>query len=215
MLVEKPMTGAAVGAARLVELAASSQRVLAVGHTEWWNPIWARLLSVCGRPRRVSLERRHPATGRGLDIDVIQDFMIHDLDWVRRTVDSEIVECEAEGRCVQGERVDEARARLTFADGTEASFEASRVHDERIRCVEIEGTRGRARGDLITGEIFEASSSAFDDGAADRMEPLDRQLADLLEACRDGRAPVNAGEEAVETLQVVDRVRARVAEGAA
>ena len=213
LLIEKPMTGTAAGAARLARHAADAGRILAVGHTEWWNPVWPRLLAACGIPRRVTLQRRHPPTERGLDIDVVQDFMIHDLDWVRRSFAGKIASLEAEGRAVRNERVDEARVELTFDDGATASLVASRVHADRSRVVEIEGTAGRATADLLTGEISLEEGEALraaPDASGSLQEPLDRQLEDLLDACVSRKPPVNDAAHGVATLEWVDRIRARI-----
>jgi len=213
LLVEKPMTGTAAGAVRLARHAADAGRILAVGHTEWWNPVWPRLLAACGTPRRVTLERRHPPTERGLDLDVVQDFMIHDLDWVRRTFAGELASLEVEGRPVRNERVDEARVELTFDDGATAHLEASRVHANRSRRVEIEGTAARGTGDLLTGEISLEDGEAVcaaQDVSGPLEEPLDRQLEDLLDACVSRKAPVNDAGHGVATLEWVDRIRARI-----
>lgn len=213
LLIEKPMTGTAAGAARLARHAANAGRILAVGHTEWWNPVWPRLLAACGTPRRATFQRRHPPTERGLDIDVVQDFMIHDLDWVRRRFAGEIVSLEAEGRAVRNERVDEARVEITFDDGATACLEASRVHADRSRVVEIEGTVGRGTGDLLTGEISlekgEATHAA-PEASGPLQEPLDRQLEDLLDACVARKPPANDAGHGVATLEWVDRIRARI-----
>ena len=97
VLVEKPMTGTAKGARSLLERARSTGRILAVGHTEWWNPVWARALDAAGKPERIRVERFHPPTDRGLDIDVVQDFMLHDLDCVRRRFDGTLTSISATG----------------------------------------------------------------------------------------------------------------------
>lgn len=224
VLVEKPMTGTARGASALAERARQAQRVLSVGHAEWWNPVWSEVLCAAGAPRNVLVERLHPASDRGLDIDVVQDSMLHDLDWLRRTIDAPLSRLEATGSCLRHDRLDEAEARLEFGNGVSATLRASRVHAERRRRVEVEGDSRRVRGDLLTGEVVDLEGGASlrpagsrgsdeDPDSPARFEPLDLQLADFLEACATRGKPVNDASEGVATLEWVDRVRASIAAG--
>lgn len=215
VLIEKPMTGDAAGARALVELARREDRVLAVGHAEWWNPVWAQALEAAGPPKRVRIVRYHPPTERGLDIDVVQDLMLHDLDCVRRRLGGPIESLEATGRAVANARLDEATAAFTLAGGVRVALAASRVHAEKRRTVEIEGRAGAVVGDLLTGGVRAPGASPSPPPASPlRFEPLDRQLDDFLSACVDRTRPVNDGEEGVATLELVDRVRAEIERGA-
>lgn len=215
LLVEKPMTGTAKGARRLLEAATRNERVLAVGHVEWWNPVWAQVLEAAGTPKRIRVERLHPPTERGLDIDVVQDFMLHDLDGVRRRFETTAEVIEATGRCVTNARLDEARAVLGFEGGARVELSASRVHAARRRTIEVEGRFGLASGDLDSGQVVGPDGQALPRvrGDAALAEPLDRQLADFVRACVERSRPVNDGEEGVATLELVDLVRAAIAQG--
>lgn len=216
LLVEKPMTGTASGARRLLDLARRSERTLAVGHVEWWNPVWSQVLEAAGAPARIRIHRLQPPTDRGLDIDVVQDFMLHDLDAVRRRLGPASTLVEASGRCVANERLDEARVVLAFEGGTQVELVASRVHSERCRTIEIEGARGSVSGDLDSGTLVgpDGRSVPASSETSGLHEPLDLQLADFVRACADRSRPVNDGEEGVATLELVDRVRAAIGEGA-
>ncbi len=215
LLVEKPMTGSASGARRLVEEARRNERVLAVGHVEWWNPVWSRVLEAAGAPKQIRVSRFHPPTDRGLDVDVVQDFMLHDLDCVRRRFPSAPDLVEAAGRRVVSERIDEARVVLGFEGGVRVELDASRVHAERRRTLEVEGSLGRASGDLVSGEGVgpEGRSLQRAPDVKALAEPLDLQLEDFVRACTERRRPVNDGEEGVATLELVDRVRAAIGRG--
>jgi len=203
VLVEKPMTGDVDRASGLVELARARGRVLGVGHVEWFNAGWRAALAQAGVPRVIEVERSSPPVERGLDIDVVQDFMLHDLDWVRRCIGNEIVRVNASGRRVCNEGLDEASAELEFEGGMIARLRASRVDSERRRVVRVEGSEGAVEVDLLVG---------VDGGTGDAVvqagrEPLDLQWADFLGACRSRLAPENAADTGVETLRLVERVR--------
>ena len=81
VLVEKPMAASLAEADALIAAARASGAMLAVGHTERFNPAIAAALPVL---RDAALHRGAPARAafpeRSLDIDVVFDVMIHDLD---------------------------------------------------------------------------------------------------------------------------------------
>ncbi|MGH9201593.1 MAG: Gfo/Idh/MocA family protein, partial [Vicinamibacterales bacterium] len=82
VLVEKPMTATTFDADRMLELARGSGAVLAIGHTERFNPAVERVAPLITDPRFIEVHRLGTFPERSLDIDVVFDLMIHDLDLV-------------------------------------------------------------------------------------------------------------------------------------
>ena len=80
MLVEKPMTRSLAEADALIAAAASRDVVLAVGHTERFNPAVEAARPHIHDPRFIEVHRLGTFPERSLDIDVVFDLMIHDLD---------------------------------------------------------------------------------------------------------------------------------------
>ena len=91
VLVEKPIASSVVQAQAIIDCAQANSRVLAVGHSERFNPAVASALKVSHRPR-ISRRRLSPFSGRSLDVDVILDLMIHDLDILSSMVMSPLKE---------------------------------------------------------------------------------------------------------------------------
>ena len=199
VLVEKPMAHDALDAERLVAAAARQDRLLGVGHAEWFQPTLGIARVRAGAPKSIRVERFAPASLRGLDIDVIQDVMIHDLDWVSRTVARGVTCVRAEGT-----GLDEAQVELEFEGGARARLCASRVHTARVRKLWIDGEKGQVSADLLEKEVDGIPISA----ELLETEPLDLLWQDLLSARRDGRVPENSGVVGLATLELVDRVRA-------
>lgn len=210
LLVEKPLAATVEEGEQLAELARARGRILQVGHVEWYNPGWREALRAAGTPHAIAVERLNPPSERGLDLDVVQDLMIHDLDWVSRWLGEPIVELEAEGRCVASDRLDEARARLRFRSGCRVELRASRVHPERRRRVHVEGSRGAGSADLLAAGTPLASSTPTEKSA-----PLERQWSAFLDALRRRTAPDSDAGVGVAALRLVDQVRAAIADGAA
>ena len=202
VLVEKPLAGSVAEGLRLGSLARERGRILQVGHVEWYNQGWREAARLAGKPRSIEVERLNPPSDRGLELDVVQDFMLHDLDWVSRLLEEEVIEVEAQGRCVMNDKLDEAEAMLRFSSGCRVRLRASRVHSERRRRVRIEGSEGTATADLLTRRVNDAGSA--DDP---ELDPLQAQWADFLESLRSRKDPEAGAAVGVAALEIVDRVR--------
>ncbi len=137
LLVEKPIAMTLEEADRLLAVAAAQQRVLAVGHVEFYNPAVQALLRVGERPRFVEVQRLSAFTPRSLDVDVILDLMIHDLQLLHAMDPSPIREVRATGISVLSSRIDIANARVEFASGMVANVTASRVSAEPVRKLRV------------------------------------------------------------------------------
>jgi predicted dehydrogenase len=212
VLVEKPLAGSVSEGLRLDSLARRQRCILQVGHVEWYNQSWREAARSAGKPRSIEVERLSPPSDRGLDIDVVQDFMLHDLDWVTRLLGEEVVELEARGRCVMNDKLDEAEANLRFSSGCRASLRVSRVHSERHRSVCIEGSEGTATADLLLRAGAGAGVGVGERPPRDAgMDPLEAQWADFLASLRSRKNPTTDAAAGVAALEIVDRVRASIA----
>ncbi len=151
VLVEKPMTDSAVQATELVELAASQQLVLQVGHVERFNPVYSYLEEAAPDPRFIECHRLSPYPARSTDVGVVLDLMIHDLDVVLAFVKSPLVSVEGVGIPVLSTSEDIANARLRFANGCVANLTASRISPERLRKIRVfSGSRDGAGASYIS-----------------------------------------------------------------
>ncbi len=214
LLVEKPLALSVEEAERLAALARNRDGILQVGHVEWYNPAWREAAHSTGRPRVIEVDRLNPSGPRGLELDVVQDLMIHDLDWVVRWLSAEsdqgdeIVELEARGRCVVNDKLDEAEVHLRFRSGCRVRLRASRVHAQRRRCVRIEGSAGTQTRDMATPEM--ATRSATGESVPDALE---HQWAHFLDCVKNRKQPETDGSVGVNALHLVDRVRVSIALG--
>ena len=80
VLVEKPIATDLEEAEELIELAAARGLVLTVGHQERFVFAKSGLLDYEDAPLSIECVREGPWTGRGTDVSVVLDLMIHDLD---------------------------------------------------------------------------------------------------------------------------------------
>ena len=133
VLVEKPMARSVAEADAMVAAASRSGALLAVGHTERFNPAVTAARPLLADPRFIEVHRLGAFPERSLDIDVVFDVMIHDLDVVLSLVNADVESIEAVGVPVLTGRVDIANARLKFANGCIANLTASRISRDRVR----------------------------------------------------------------------------------
>jgi predicted dehydrogenase len=208
VLVEKPLAASVAEGQHLADLARRRGRILQVGHIEWYNQGWRDAIDVAGVPKTIEVERLNPASERGLDIDVVQDFMLHDLDWVTRLLGEEIVELKANGRRVIHDQLDEAEAELEFRSGCRVKLRASRVHEARRRIVKISGSKGSATADLLTRRLIGVPGTS-----ELRADPLVLQWRDFLDCVRRRENPEADGSVGVAALAIVERVRELIERG--
>jgi predicted dehydrogenase len=201
VLVEKPLAASLEEADRLLAAAAAAGRVLAVGHTEFFNPAVQALLGLGVPPRFVEVQRLAVFTPRSLDVDVVLDLMIHDLQILHALDGSPVREVRATGIPVLSPRTDIANVRLELASGCVANLTASRVSAERVRKLRTFLPSRYYSLDYVAQEIHGYRLEEHpagrrivpDDLAVTRDEPLRRELAGFVAAA--GKAGA-AGEAA-------------------
>jgi predicted dehydrogenase len=217
VLIEKPFASSLTEADRLLERA--GDRVLAVGHVEFFNPAVQALLSLGTAPRFVEVQRLGVFSPRSLDVDVILDLMIHDLQILHALDPSPVAEVRATGIAVLSPRIDIANVRIELASGGVANLTASRVSSERARKLRAFLPNRYYSLDYQAQEIkgyrLEETGSQRrilpDDLPIERAEPLKRELEAFLAACRGENAPrvdgVQGRQALAIALAVVEAIR--------
>lgn len=221
VLVEKPLTRRLDEADALIAEATRSGAVLAVGHTERFNPAVTMAMPLVNRPGFVEIHRLGTFPERSLDIDVVFDLMIHDLDVLLATVGGEVVSIEAVGVPVLTPRVDIANVRLRFDSGCIANLTASRISKERVRKVRFFQKQSYISIDYASQEVewyrlqMGTGAPTIEGGKLDvpREEPLRLELADFVDAVRTGRAPRVTGEAGRRALELAHRITAAIEAG--
>ena len=215
VLVEKPLARGVGEAQQMIDAAAASGAIFAVGHTERFNPAVAAVRPLLDHPRFIEVHRLGTFPDHSLDIDVVFDLMIHDLDVVLSIVASEVVGVEAVGVAVLTRKPDIANARLKFASGCIANITASRISKDRIRKIRIFQRDAYLSVDYAAQEVERwrlvkgnGAMPAIDGGKLEvvREEPLKRELADFVAAVRDKRPPGVTGADGMRALELAQRI---------
>ncbi|MCA9254184.1 MAG: Gfo/Idh/MocA family oxidoreductase, partial [Phycisphaerales bacterium] len=136
VLVEKPLAPDIAEAEKMLECARETGRILAVGHTERFNPVVRAISRLDIQPRYIEAQRISPFRFRSADIGVVSDMMIHDIDIILNLVKSNVANVHAVGVAVLGKHEDVANARIEFENGAVANIAGSRLAlktDRRLR----------------------------------------------------------------------------------
>jgi predicted dehydrogenase len=213
VLLEKPMTVTLAEADELIARAEAKGRIIQIGHVERFNGAVRALATCLTAPRFIESHRLGPFVGRGTDVHVILDLMIHDLDIILSLVRSPITEIRAVGVPVLTSNIDIANCRLEFADGCVANVTASRVSKEALRKLRIfqsdayfsldyqkqEVVMARRTGDASAPGLPAIDIQTL---AIEKEEPLKAQLAAFVDSVGTRRSPLVAGREGREALRV-------------
>jgi len=222
VLVEKPLARTIDDADALIAAASRAGVVLAVGHTERFNPAVQAARRFVTHPRFVEVHRLGTFPDRSLDIDVVFDLMIHDLDLLLAVVGEPVVSVDAVGVPVLTERVDVANARLKFASGCIANVTASRISRDRVRKIRFIEPLTYVSVDYASQDVECWRLVRGADGRpsinggpveVERDEPLRLELADFLTAVRTGGRPQVDGEAVRQALALADRINQDMSRG--
>lgn len=221
-LVEKPLALDIKGADELIDAAASSGAVLAVGHVERHNPAVLELDHIVADVVHVAAERISVFSPRVTD-DVVLDLMIHDLDIVATLVGEEPEVVHAVGRRMRTVTHDLAVAVLEFPSGVTASVTASRLGQQKIRQLSITQTDAFINVDLVVPNItisrVHHSEFVDDDGTRYRQtgvveipylvhrgEPLALEIEDFVRAVVDRVPPRVGGQDGKRAVVMANQV---------
>lgn len=210
VLIEKPITENIGEAEDLIGEAGKRDLVLQVGHLERYNPGILAAEGMVRSPRYIEAERLSPFLGRGIDVDVTLDLMIHDIDIVMSLAGSKPVEIRAAGERLLTDKIDVAKAWLEFGNGCKAFITASRLEPEKQRRLKVFQKDSIISVDYQTHEVrryFKKDQAmAFDVVNPENKEPLKEELKDFLDCINKRTRPKVSGEEALEALKVALKI---------
>ncbi len=222
VLLEKPMTATLEQAQELIQLAKSNGRILQVGHLERFNPAFREMKKVLTSPRFFEVRRISPFRGRGHDVDVVLDLMIHDIDIVSHLVGRPISKIDAVGVPVLTGSADIANVRICFEGGAVANITASRAAYKTERTIRIFQpdvyifadyqekmlkiyTRASGSGNERPEIIVNSYRIEERDALADEVESF-------LQCIASGGTPEVTGEEGMSALEAAVRISSSIRE---
>jgi predicted dehydrogenase len=152
VLLEKPIASDLKSAEAIVNLAERKNTLLQIGHSERFNPAFLAVVDGISDPKFIETHRLAPFKGRGIDVPVIFDLMVHDLDLIMALTGALPSKMEAAGVAVITDTIDIANARLEFPNGCVANITASRISIKEMRKMRVFQKSGYTSIDLASRE---------------------------------------------------------------
>jgi predicted dehydrogenase len=218
-LVEKPIARSLGEADAILGAGRAGGAIVAVGHTERFNPAIEAARGRLTSPRFIEVHRLGTFPDRSLDIDVVFDLMIHDLDVILSIVNSPVAAIDAVGVPVLTPKIDIANVRLRFESGCIANLTASRISRDRTRKIRFFQPDSYVSVDYASQElevwrlVRPLSGLPAIEGGVEPVtneEPLRRELEDFLSAVRDRRPPRVTGEDGRRALALAQQITERM-----
>jgi len=203
--VEKPIAATLGDADRIIAAARNHNRVLQIGHQERFVFAFMGLIGRQVAPLRIECHRAGPWSGRGTDVNVALDLMVHDIDLVHQIAPGEGVVVSASTRARPDSYGDEVSAEIAMPNGCRVNLFASRIAEARKRFMRIVYPDGEVFVDFIARTIENSTSdplnSIFDSangGVA--ADPLGYAVGDFVRCVRERATPVITGEDGRRAL---------------
>ncbi len=217
IFVEKPFTVNVEEADRLIEEAEEQGCIVQVGHIERYNPALLAVERFIEKPDFFESERLSPFLGRGIDVDVTLDLMIHDIDIILTLTHSKVRDIKAVGKKVLTDRLDVAKAWIEFENGTSALITASRLSNDRKRQLRIFQDTALLTVDYQNLKVLRhykdtdgrIQQEGFD---VQKQEPLKVELEDFVRSVKNRNRPRVSAEDGREALRVAMMINKRIKE---
>ena len=221
VLLEKPIAAAVREARALVREAEKRKLVFQIGHLERFNTAVLSATSILKEPRFIECHRLGPFGGRGTDVDVVLDLMIHDIDLILSFVRSPVVRIQAVGVPVISPNVDIANARLSFANGCVANVTASRVSARKQRKIRIFQEDAYVSMDFVDHaiQIFRRTWPHGPEGLpeisgelleTEKGDALRDEIRSFLDCASTGAPPRVSGADGLAALELAFRILRRM-----
>ena len=217
VLLEKPISSTLEEADELIRLSESKGLIFQIGHLERFNGALSTLEGKVRHPWFIECHRLGPFSGRGTEVDVVLDLMVHDLDILLSLVDTKVKELGAIGIPVLTHTSDIANARIEFENGCTASLTASRVSEEKIRKTRVFQADGILSIDYILQKLS-FSRKAVSPGKkkmpemvteevpVKKVDLLEREIHSFLESVRSRKRPRVSGTDGRQALELALRI---------
>jgi predicted dehydrogenase len=162
----------------------------------------------------IESERFSPFLGRGTDVDVTLDLMIHDIDIILSLIAVPVKEIRAVGARVLTDKLDVAKAWLEFENGCAALATVSRLSPDKHRRLKVFQEDSYISIDYQNSEIkryFKNEKGiSVEITKPEKKEPLKEELRDFLRAVKERKKPVVSAVEGRNALKVVMEITEKI-----
>jgi predicted dehydrogenase len=207
VLIEKPITENTDEADALIRTSEEKGCIIQVGHLEQFNPAVLAASEMITEPLFIESERLSPFMGRGTDVDVTLDLMIHDIDIILSLMAVSVKEIRAVGAKVLTDKIDVAKAWLEFENGCTALATVSRLSPEKLRRLKVSQKDSYIIIDYQNSEIKryfkDEKGISCEIRKPEKKEPLKEELKDFIRCVKERRRPKVSAAEGRNALKIV------------
>jgi predicted dehydrogenase len=221
VLLEKPISNTLEEADELIGLAESKGLILQIGHLERFNGALSGIGKRIENPLFIESHRLGPFSGRGADVDVVLDLMVHDIDIILSLVNARVRQFQAVGIPILTRYSDIANARIEFENGCAASLTASRVSKEKIRKTRIFQPDGILSIDYLSQRLSlskkavpfgkeEMPEMVAEEIPVKKIDPLEAEIRSFLRSVKDRKQAWVSGSDGKRALalalQIIQKI---------
>jgi len=215
LLIEKPIAATIEEADDIIAEADRVGTIVQIGHLERFNPAVQSLFSLITHPVFFEAERLSPFLGRGTDVDITLDLMIHDIDIILAILAHgglapDVKDIKASAAKVLTTNIDEANAWFEFENGAQARLTASRLSFEKSRKLKIFQDNAFL---VVDYQSMEIKRFYNDNGRissqiipVEKREPLKEELQDFISCIVDKRRPLVSASDGRNALKIAMKI---------
>lgn len=221
VLLEKPITNTLEEADELIGLAESKGLIFQVGHLERFNGALSAIEGRVKNPCFIESHRLGPFSGRGAEVDVVLDLMVHDIDIILSLVNSKVKQFQAVGIPILTRTLDIANARIEFENGCTASLTVSRVSKEKIRKTRIFQPDGILSIDYLSQKLSLSKKGALlgkeeipemvtEEIPVQKIDLLEAEIHSFLQSVRDRKSARVSGLDGKRALELALQILQKI-----
>ena len=223
VLLEKPISQTLEEADELIGLAESKDLIFQVGHLERFNGAFCALEGIVQSPLYIESHRLSPFPGRGTDVNVVLDLMIHDIDIILSLVNSKVKKIDAVGIPILTPHSDIANARIEFENGCTANLTVSRISKEKTRRTRIFLPNGTLSVDYLTQKTSfskrvdhpkknKIPEIVTEEIPVTKVDSLEAEIHSFLQSVRDRKSARVSGWDGKRALEVALQIIQKIDE---
>lgn len=209
-LIEKPITLKNKDAVKLINTAKKSNSILAVGHSERFNPAIKQLKeSIIGlpKPKSIIVKRLNKLTNFNYTDDVILDLIIHDIDLINFLSIADVLKIKKIFHNIKNDITQECVFDISFLNDTNAKFLASRCNANRERSLTLKYNKFHMTADLIDFKLLKVSNKVSINIPVKVYDALEMQLLHFIKKINNRKNMIASGEEALTALSITNKIR--------
>jgi predicted dehydrogenase len=187
--------------------------IFQLGHLERFNGALSGLEGRVQHPWFIESYRLGPFSGRGAEVDVVLDLMVHDIDIILSLLNSKVKQLQAAGIPILTQYPDMANARIEFENGCTASLTASRVSEEKIRKTRIFQPDGILSIDYLSQKLFLSKKGVrlgeekipemvTEEIPVQKIDLLEAEIRSFLQSVRNRKNPRVSGLDGTRALEL-------------